>query len=68
MTTDMLIAQTLWGAIGFAYLMYARKQKAPVPLVAGLSMIALPYFISNFWLVSICCIILMFSPKFIDID
>jgi hypothetical protein len=45
---------TLWwgvvfGAIGLGYLAYARRQRAPVPLLSGIALIAFPYFVSNAW-------------------
>lgn len=44
----------LFGAVGFAYFMYGRKQKMIVPLVCGLTLMLFPYFVSNvLWLVGI---------------
>lgn len=47
-------AATLWwgmlfGAIGVGYLVYARRQRAPVPLLCGLGLVVFPYFVSNAW-------------------
>jgi hypothetical protein len=44
-------AQLLWGllfgSIGLGYFIYGKKQKAAVPLVCGLALMAFPYFVSN---------------------
>ncbi|MDE1924375.1 MAG: hypothetical protein KGI55_13175 [Gammaproteobacteria bacterium] len=46
-----MAAQLLWGllfsSIGFGYFLYGKKQRAPVPLVCGVVMMAYPYFVSN---------------------
>jgi hypothetical protein len=39
----------LFGAVGLGYLAYARRQRAPVPLVCGVALVAFPYFVSNAW-------------------
>ena len=39
----------LFGAIGLGYLAYARRQRAPVPLLCGIALVAFPYFVSNAW-------------------
>jgi len=37
----------MFGAIGLGFFIYGRKQKAAVPLVCGLSLMIIPYFVSN---------------------
>ncbi len=49
-------SQILWGvffsSVGFGYFLYGKKQKALVPLLSGLLLMGVPYFISNsIWLV-----------------
>lgn len=42
--TDLLVG--LWlSALGSAYLLYGRKQSAPIPLICGLLLIAEPYLV-----------------------
>jgi len=45
------VALLMWGlvfsAIGFAFFTYGRKQQAIVPLVVGITLFIIPYFISN---------------------
>jgi hypothetical protein len=39
----------LFGAVGLGYLAYARRQRAPLPLLCGVALLAFPYFVSNAW-------------------
>ena len=57
MSTSILLLGVLFSSIGAGYLLYARKQRAPVPLVCGLGLIVFPYFVSNAWvLFAVGCI------------
>lgn len=50
-------AELLWGllfgSVGFAYFLYGKKQKAVVPLLCGLALMLVPYFVSNAWLLAL---------------
>ena len=37
----------LFGSVGLGFLVYGRKQKAIVPFVCGLALMAFPYFVST---------------------
>lgn len=50
LTTSLLFWGLLFGSIGSGFLVYGKKQKAVVPLICGLALIVVPYFISNVWL------------------
>ena len=47
MDATTLYLGLFFGAVGFAYFWYGRKQRAPVPLMCGLVMMGLPYFLTN---------------------
>jgi hypothetical protein len=53
-----LIASFFWGTIGFALLIYGKKADEMVPLVIGLIMMVLSYFLSALWLTLISIILL----------
>ena len=54
MDTANLLWGLLFGSIGVGFLIYARRERAPVPLVAGLALSIYPFFINNtLWLVLI---------------
>jgi len=45
--TANLLWSLLFGAIGFVYFPYGRKQQRTAMLVCGLALIVFPYFIDN---------------------
>jgi len=63
--------QILWGliygVIGLAYFSYGRKQRAIVPLVAGISLFLVPYFISNSYILVPVGAIIAIVPYFVRI-
>ncbi|WP_407275487.1 hypothetical protein [Halothiobacillus sp. DCM-1] len=65
MDTANLLWGLLFGAIGLGFLIYARRERAPVPLLAGLGLSIFPFFVTNtFWLVVIG-VVLTAVPYFI---
>jgi hypothetical protein len=42
--------------------MYGKKAGVVLPMIAGLGLILLPYFISNVAVMSVVCIVLMVIP------
>jgi len=57
--TKFLLASLLWGSIGVGYCVYGKKQGEMVPLVGGLMMIAVSYFVSSALLMSLIGIAVM---------
>jgi hypothetical protein len=47
MDASLLLWSVLFGGIGGGFFLYGKKQKAVVPLVVGIALIVLPYFISH---------------------
>ena len=47
MSTSLLLWGVVFGSIGFGYFLYGKKQKAVVPLVCGIALMVVPYFIAN---------------------
>ena len=45
--TAVLLWGLLFGSIGLGYFIYGKKQRAAVPLLCGLALMAFPYFVSN---------------------
>ena len=39
----------LFGSFGLGYLIYGKRQKAPIALACGVLLMVFPYFISNSW-------------------
>lgn len=57
----------LFGSIGFGFFLYGRKQRAVVPLVCGLVLMFVPYFISNVWVLFLAGAVLVAIPYFLRI-
>lgn len=63
--TSMLLWGVIFGSIGFGFFIYGRKQQAVVPLVVGITLIVVPYVITNLYLLLLAGIILVALPYFI---
>lgn len=57
----------LFGAIGFGFFVYGKKQKAIVPLVCGLALMIFPYFVSSTLLLVVVGTVLIAAPYFVRI-
>lgn len=47
MSGSLLFVGLVFGAIGTGYFVYGRRQNAIVPLVSGLLLMVVPYFVSD---------------------
>jgi len=65
--TSLIIWGLIFGAIGLGFLSYGRKQKSVVPLISGTTLLVLPYFISNVYLLVIAGTVLVALPYFVRI-
>ena len=63
--TTTLIWGVLFGAIGLGFLTYGRRQRAIVPLIAGVVLLLIPYFIPNVYLLVAAGAVTMAVPYFI---
>jgi hypothetical protein len=66
-STAVLLWGMLFGAIGFGYLLYGKKQKAIIPLGVGIVLCVFPYFIANVYVLVMVGVILMVIPFFVRI-
>ncbi len=49
MSESSLLCGVLFGSVGLGYFVYGKKQKAVVPLVCGIALMVLPYFVTGVW-------------------
>ena len=61
-STAVLLWGMLFGSIGFGFFLYGKKQKAVVPLITGIALCVVPYFIANVYALVIIGVILMAIP------
>ncbi len=47
MSTSSILWALLFGSIGSGFFIYGKKQQAGVPLICGLTLMILPYFVSS---------------------
>jgi hypothetical protein len=65
LTASSLFLGLLFGSIGLALFIYGKKQGAFVPLLCGMVLMAVPYFISNAWLLFFVGAALVAIPYFV---
>jgi hypothetical protein len=66
-STAVLLWGLLFGSIGFGFFLYGKKQKAVVPLITGIALCVVPYFIANVYVLVMVGAILMVIPFFVRI-
>ena len=66
-STAVLIWGLLFGSIGFGFFLYGKKQKALVPLITGIALCVVPYFIANVYVLVTVGVVLMAIPFFVRI-
>lgn len=60
-----LLWGVIFGSIGLGFFVYGKKQKAIMPLISGIALICIPYFVSNTYLLIFSGIVLIALPYFI---
>ena len=63
--TAQLIWGVLFGAIGMGFFVYGKRQKAFVPLFAGMALCFFPYFMPNVYALVIVGVVLVVLPYFV---
>jgi len=66
-STAVLLWGLLFGSIGFGFFLYGKKQKAVVPIIAGVALCVVPYFIANVYILVTVGVVLMAIPFFVRI-
>ncbi|MEZ5565746.1 MAG: hypothetical protein R3F24_09610 [Gammaproteobacteria bacterium] len=67
MDTALLLWGVLFSSIGLGFFIYGRRQRAVVPLVCGVALMVVPYFLSSATLLVIVGIALAAIPYFLRI-
>ena len=66
-STAVLLWGLLFGSIGFGFFLYGKKQKAVVPIITGIALCVVPYFIANVYALVMVGVILVVIPFFVRI-
>ncbi len=64
-STAVLLWGLLFGSIGFGFFLYGKKQKVVVPIIAGIALCVVPYFIANVYILVTVGVVLMAIPFFV---
>ncbi len=62
MSPPLLFLGLIFGSLGTGYFLYGRKQRAGIPLLAGLLLMVVPYFISNLFALVVVGLLLGAMP------
>ncbi len=65
MSASLLLWGVLFSSIGLGYFIYGKKQNATVPLVCGIALMIIPYFITSVMVMVLLCAALVAVPYFI---
>ncbi len=65
MSAASLLWSLIFGAIGFGFFTYGRKQASIVPLLCGLVLMVFPYFVSNTYVLVAIGAALIATPYFV---
>ena len=66
-STAVLLWGLLFGSIGFGFFLYGKKQKAVVPIITGIALCVVPYFIANVYVLVGVGVILVAIPYFVRV-
>jgi hypothetical protein len=62
MDTSTLMWGMILGSIGLGFFLYGKKQKTIVPLISGVGLMVLPYFISNIFILVATGVVFVVLP------
>ena len=62
-----LVWAVLFGAVGLGYFVYGRRQRQAMPFVAGLGLMAFPYFVEGALATALIGLLLVAMPMFVKI-
>lgn len=62
MDTSLIVTSIIFGVIGIGYFSYAGKQKKAVALICGFLLCALPYLITNLYILIPVCVACVLMP------
>jgi hypothetical protein len=65
LSASSLFLGVLFGSVGLGFFIYGRKQRTVVPLLCGLALMVVPYFIPNAWLLFAVGLVLVAVPYFV---
>ena len=65
LSASSLLLGVLFGSVGLGFFIYGRRQRTIVPLLCGLTLMVVPYFIPNALLLVAVGFVLVAVPYFV---
>lgn len=62
MTTTLLLLGVFFGSLGLAYCGYGRREERPLAFLAGVLLMAVPYVVSNPFLLCVVALLIAALP------
>lgn len=62
---NYLFASLIWGSVGLGYFIYGKKQSSWSPMIGGLAMMAISYFISSALVMSLVSLAIIVAVYFL---
>lgn len=63
--SSFLFASLFWGSVGVGYFIFGKKQGEMMPLIGGIVMVAVSYFVSSWLLMTLICVALIAAIYFL---
>ena len=54
LSAHYLFASMFWSTVGFGYFVYGKKQQSMMPLIGGIVMMAVSFFLGWIWMTIAC--------------
>jgi hypothetical protein len=67
MNMSLIIWSVVFGSVGLGFFVYGKKQAAFVPLICGIVLMVLPYFVSDTVPLVATGVVLMALPYFVKV-
>ncbi len=62
MDTTTLMIGMIAGSFGMGYIVYGKKQARAIPLISGIGLCVIPYFVENITILILACLALIIAP------
>jgi len=67
MGESIILWGLVFGSIGLGYVIYGRKQSAPIAFVCGLGLFGVPYIVESTLALIVAGVLLMITPLYIKL-
>lgn len=65
MDPSTILLGIIFGSIGLGFFIYGKKQKAFIPILSGIGLMVIPYFVANIYILILMGLVLVSLPYFL---